>query len=156
MTDKGSEHHFVQGKRFLKDEHFDRALRAFGKAYREDKKNPYYMSYFGLLKAIRGGEVGLGLELCTMAIKKEFYKAEFYLNLGKVYMSSGNKKGAANVFKKGLNFEPQNDELNRLLAELGVRKGSVISSVDRSNPVNKILGILFRRTIPRLFKRFKP
>ncbi|GMR04837.1 MAG: tetratricopeptide repeat protein [Thermodesulfobacteriota bacterium] len=155
MTDKRSEDHFVEGKRHLKDEHIDRALRAFGKAYKGDKKNPYYMSYYGLLKAVRSGEIGLGLELCTMAIKKEFYKSEFYLNLGKVYLAAGNIKGAVNVFKKGLNFEPQNEELNKLLADLGVRKGQVVSVLDRSNPINKFFGIIFRRTIPGLFKKFK-
>src|SRR5574337_1350440 len=74
--------HFLAGKRFLREENMDKSLRAFEKAFKEDKDNADYMSYYGMLKALRGGEIGLGLELCTRAIKKEFFKAEYYLNLG--------------------------------------------------------------------------
>ncbi len=146
---------FLAGKRFLKEDNIDKALRAFEKAYKEDKDNADYMSYFGMCKAVRGGEIGLGLELCTRAIKKEFFKAEFYMNLGKVYLAAGNKKGAIKVLLKGLKFDPQHEEMNRLLIELGFRNKPVIQGLDRANPVNKFLGILFRRTLPKLFKKGK-
>ncbi|MBI5641932.1 MAG: tetratricopeptide repeat protein [Deltaproteobacteria bacterium] len=146
---------FLAGKRFLREDNMDKALRAFEKAYKEDRENPDFMSYYGMCKALRGGEIGLGLELCTRAIKKEFFKAEFYRNLGKVYMAAGNKKGAIKVFLKGLKFDPQNEELNKLLIDLGFRNKPVIQGLDRGNPVNKFLGILFRRTIPNLFKKKK-
>ncbi len=150
MSDIGREQ-FIAGKNFLREDNLDRALRAFEKAFKEDRENPAYMSYYGLCKAVRGGEIGLGLELCTKAIKKEFFKAELYLNLGRVYMAAGNKKGAIKVFLKGLKFEPQNEEINRRLVELGFRNKPVIQSLDRSNPLNKFLGILFRRLLPKLF-----
>ncbi|MDP2688540.1 MAG: tetratricopeptide repeat protein [Deltaproteobacteria bacterium] len=150
MSDTGREQ-FIAGKNFLREDNLDRALKAFEKAFKEDKENPAYMSYYGLCKAVRGGEIGLGLELCTKAIKKEFFKAEYYLNLGRVYMAAGNKKGAIKVFLKGLKFEPQNEEINRRLVELGFRSKPVIPSLDRSNPLNKFLGILFRRFLPKMF-----
>jgi len=143
--------HFLAGKRYLKDESMDKALRAFDKAWKDDKENAEYMSYYGMLKAVRGGEIGLGLELCTRAIKKEFFRAEFYLNLGRVYMSAGNKNGAIKVFKKGLKYDPANDEINSCLIELGFRNRPIIPGIGRSNPVNKFLGILIRRTIPGIF-----
>jgi tetratricopeptide (TPR) repeat protein len=146
---------FVAGKRFLREENIDRALRSFEKAWKEDKENPEYMSYYGLCKALRGGEIGLGLELCTRAIKKEFFKAEFYLNLGRVYMAAGNKKGAIKVFKKGLRYDQGNEELYKALTGLGFRTRPVIPLLDRANPMNKFLGILFRRTIPNMFRRKK-
>ena len=144
---------FIAGKRFLREDNFDRALRSFEKAWKEDRENPEYMSYYGLCKALRGGEIGLGLELCTRAIKKEFFKAEFYLNLGRVYMAAGNKKGAMKVFKKGLRYDQGNEELYKALTDLGFRTRPVIPVLDRSNPVNKFLGILFRRTIPNMFRK---
>ncbi len=146
---------FLAGKRFLREDNIDKALRAFEKAYKEDKDNADYMSYFGMCKAVRGGEIGLGLELCTRAIKKEFFKAEFYMNLGKVYLAAGNKKGAIKVFLKGLKFDPQHEDMNRLLIELGFRNKPIIQGLDRANPVNKFLGILFRRTLPKIFKKGK-
>jgi tetratricopeptide (TPR) repeat protein len=136
---------FKKGKRFLSEEKTDRALRAFEKAYKADKLNPLYMSYYGMCRAMRGGQIGLGLDLCIRAIKKEFRRAEFYLNLGRVYLAAGNRKGAARIFKKGLQFEPDNPELHKFLAGLGVRNRPVLHGLERSNPFNKILGMLFRR-----------
>ena len=154
MSETGREQ-FVAGENFLKGDNFDRALQAFEKAYKADGENPAYMSYFGMCKALRAGEIGLGLELCTRAIKKEFFRAEYYLNLGKVYNAAGNKKGAIKVYLKGLKFEPENEEINRRLLELGFRSKPVIKSLDRNNPVNKFLGIFFRKMLPGLFGRGK-
>lgn len=152
MSEGGAREQFIQGKRFLKENNLDKALRSFEKAWKEDRDNPEYMSYYGLSKALRGGEIGFGLELCTKAIKKEFFKAEYYVNLGRVYKAAGNKKGAIKVFMKGLKYEPANEEIHRYLVELGFRSRPVIPGLKRSNPVNKFLGILFRRTIPGLLK----
>jgi len=155
MSTETSREHFEAGKRFLAEESLEKALRAFEKAYREDKTNPAYMSYYGLIMALRGGKIGLGLELCTRAIKKEFYRAEYYLNLGRVYLAAGNKKGAIKVFSKGLRFDPNNAELKHNLSELGVRSRPVIPVLERSNPVNKFLGLFFRKTMPKVVKKKK-
>jgi tetratricopeptide (TPR) repeat protein len=140
---------FKKGKHFLSEEKMDRALRAFEKAYKADRDNPDCMSYYGMCKAIRGGQVGLGLDLCIRAIKKDFARAEFYLNLGRVYLASGNRKGAQRTFKKGLQFEPGNSELHKCMAGLGVRNRPMIAVVERSNPLNRILGKIFRRKMQK-------
>ena len=145
MADRVEGEEFRKGKRFLGEDKMDKALRAFEKAYKADKDNPLYMSYYGMCKAIRGGQVGLGLDLCIRAIKREFARAEFYLNLGRVYLAVGNKKGATRVFKKGLQFEPANSELHKYMAGLGVRNRPVINIVERSNPLNRVLGMIFRK-----------
>ena len=93
MSTETSREHFEAGKRFLAEESLEKALRAFEKAYREDKTNPAYMSYYGLIMALRGGKIGLGLELCTRAIKKEFYRAEYYLNLGRSTSRRATRRG---------------------------------------------------------------
>ena len=155
MATDTSKGHFANGKRYLKEENMDRALKEFEKAYKEDREDPDYMSYYGLCKALRAGEIGLGLELCTRAIKKEFFKADYYTNLGKVYLAAGNKKSAIKVFLKGLKFEPNNEEMNKYLVDIGFRKHPVLRALGRANPVNKFLGILFRRTLPAIFKKTK-
>ncbi len=153
MVSEISREHFEAGKRFLSRGNIDKAFRAFEKAYNEDKSNAAYMSFYGMCAAIQGAQVGLGLELCTRAIKKEFFRGEFYLNLGRVYLSAGNKKGAIKVFKKGLRFDPKNADIASCLSELGCRSRPVISSLDRSNPVNKMLGLFFRKTVPGMLKK---
>lgn len=155
MATESSEEQFRSGRRYLREDNLDKALRAFEKAYKEDRENPGYMSYYGMCKGLRGGEIGLALELCTRAIKKEFHRAEFYANLGRVYMAAGNKKGAIKVFKTGLRFDANNEEINKYLIELGFRHKPVIPILKRSNPVNKFLGILFRRTLPNLIGKKK-
>lgn len=147
---------FEHGRKLLAEDNIDKALKAFDKAYKADKDNARYMSYYGMCKAVRGGEIGLGLELCTRAIKKEFFKPEHYINLARVYMAAGNKKGAMKVLLKGLKHDPANAEINKMLVALGFRHKPVIPALDRANPLNKILGILFRRMIPGLVgKRHK-
>ncbi len=141
---------FEQGRKLLAEDNIDKALKAFEKAYKADKDNARYMSHFGMCKAVRGGEIGLGLELCTRAIKKEFFKPEHYINLARVYMAAGNKKGAMKVLLKGLKHDPANTVINKMLVDLGFRHKPVIPALDRANPLNKILGILFRRMIPGL------
>jgi tetratricopeptide (TPR) repeat protein len=140
----------------LNKDKLERAIKAFEKAYKADRDNPSYMSYYGMCAAMERGEMGLGLELCTRAIKKEFFRTEFYVNLGKVYIAAGNKKGAIAVIKKGFKHDPENEELNQMLIMLGVRKRAIIPLLKRSNPLNKFLGILFRRTIPNLLGRKRP
>jgi hypothetical protein len=113
------------------------------------------MSYYGMCAAMRWGEIGLGLELCTRAVKKEFYKTEYYINLAKVYIKADNKKGAIAVLKRGLRFDPDNDVIHEELVRLGARKRNVIPFLKRSHPANKFLGIFFRRTLPNLIDRFR-
>ncbi len=155
MTKEGAKRYFIEGKQLLQKDRLDRAMRAFGKAHREDRTNPSYMSYYGLCKALRGGDIGFGIDLCTKAIKKEFSRAEFYLNLGKVYLSVGNKKGAVNVFRKGIKFEPSNDELNKQLFDLGIRKPVPAQGLENENKASSFIGLLFKRTIPSIFRRRK-
>lgn len=150
MPKESTNEHYMAGLKYLAEDNLDKALRSFEKAYKEESENPYHMSYYGLCKALRGGEIGFGLELCTKAIKKAFYKAVFYNNLGRIYMAAGNKKGALKVLKKGLAYDPENEELNRYLVELGFRGKPILPSLPRANPLNKYLGILIRRTIPGL------
>ena len=148
MSEEEAKIHFLDGMKHLRKNSMEDACKEFEKAYKLEKENPRYMSYYGMCAALRWGKIGLGLELCTKAIKKEFFKTEYYINLGKVYMASDNKKGAITVLSKGLRFDADNEEIHNLLVELGVRKRPVIPFLKRSNPLNKALGIFLRRTLP--------
>ena len=54
-----------------------------------------------------------------------------------------------------MKFEPANEEMNKYLVELGFRRRPVLAVLPRENPINKFLGILFRRTIPNMLKKKK-
>ncbi len=146
---------FERGKKFLNKAKLERAAKAFEKAYKADRENPDYMSYYGMCAAMRWGAIGLGMELCTRAIKKKFSTSEFYANLGRVYMAADNRKGAVSVIKKGLKHDPENEALNEMLVMLGARKRPLVSFLKGSNPLNTFLGTVFTSTIPNLIRRKK-
>ena len=147
---------FRKGLNHYKKGDFETAVKELERAFKFDRDDPVYMSYFGVCAARRWGEVGQGLELCTKAIKKEFYRPELYVNLSRVYIVANNKRGAITVVRKGLFHDAENDDLHDLLVELGVRRKPVIPFFKRSNPLNHILGVLFRRTLPDLFRKKRP
>ncbi|MBI5233891.1 MAG: hypothetical protein HY880_06010 [Deltaproteobacteria bacterium] len=145
MTIDNARAWFLKGKEFLKKNDLDNACRSFSRAYAEDKESADYLSYYGMCSALRRGEVGLGLELCTRAIKKEFFKDEYYVNLARVYICADNKKGAIAALSKGLKIKPDSQAIHDVFLELGIRKRSPIPFLKRTSLVNKYLGILFRR-----------
>ncbi|MCK4738932.1 MAG: hypothetical protein KAT46_03195 [Deltaproteobacteria bacterium] len=147
---------FKKGLKLYKKKRLEEACPLFEKAYNLEKKNPDYMSYHGLTTALRWGKIGLGIELCTRAIKIEAFDARYYVNLGTVYMHAENKRGAITVCKKGLRFDPDNYDLHEILILVGVRKRQVIPFLKRSNFLNKILGTFFRRTLPEYFRTAPP
>lgn len=155
MTTGTSEENFKQGLQLLKDNNLEKATRSFEKAYKEDKENAQYMSYYGMCAAMRWGEIGLGIELCTRAVKKDFFKTEYYINLAEVYLKADNKKGAITVLKKGLRFDPENDIIHEELVKLGARKNPILPFLKRSSQANRFLGIFFRKTIPNIVSKIR-
>jgi len=155
MIAESPEEKFRQGMQFLNNNNLDKATKLFEKAYKEDNENARYMSYYGLCAAMRWGAIGLGIELCTRAVKKEFYKTEYYINLSRVYIKANNNKGAISALKKGLRFDPENDIIHKELIKLGARIKPVIPFMNRSNLINKFLGIFLRKTMPDIISRFK-
>ncbi len=147
---------FVKGKELYADGKLSDACKFFYKAYLADKHMPEYLSYYGVSVALGKGEIKLGLELCTRAIKMEFYKPEFYVNLAKVYEASGNKKGAITALKKGAKYEIKGEDIHNMLVDLGFRKKPILPFFKRANFINKSLGIFFRVTLPRIFRRKGP
>ncbi len=144
------------GKKQLKHRDHDGAAKTFEKCFRENKRNAECMSYFGLLSALRWGKVGLGIDLCTQAIKTNTLNPEFYLNLGKVYVVAKNKKAATTVFRKGLATSPSNKNLQAMLYTIGARKRPLIPILKWSNPLNRNLAMFFKNTLPGFFKKKLP
>jgi len=156
MEDTSPQAYFIKGKELLRDGKVSNACKNFYKAYSADQSLPEYVSYYGVTAALSKGEIKLGLELCTRAIKMEFYRPEFYVNLANFYDASGNKKGAITALTKGAKYDTKGEEIHNMLVELGVRKRPIIPFFKRANPLNKMLGIFFRVTVPKIFRRKGP
>ena len=116
-------------------------------------EDPLILSYYGCLQAIVDKKYRSGVETCKRAIlllKKQGAFSEdvlypvFYLNLGRAYIAAGKKKDAIDAFKKGLRYDNGNSDLKKELQGLGVRKQPPVPFLDRSNVINKCIGMVLK------------
>jgi tetratricopeptide (TPR) repeat protein len=116
---------------------------------------PLILSYFGCLQAIVDKKYRSGVDTCKRAIlllkKKETFNEEvlypvFYLNLGRAYVAAGKKKDAIDSLQKGLRYDSGNSDLKKELQRLGVRKQAPVPFLDRSNPINKYIGLILNKS----------
>lgn len=131
-----------------REEKYDRGLYFLAEAYRrftrspDAKVPPAALSYYGLCLALTGGRAREAAEFCQLAIEREFFNPEHYLNLSKIWTAGRARKKALDAVDRGLTVDPKNASLRRHREALGVRKAPVLSFLGRNNPVNVSLGRL--------------
>ena len=112
-------------------------------------ENPYILSYFGYLQAVVERKYRTGVENCKKALmlmqERNIHTgrsipAELYLNLGRAYIAAGRRKDALESLIKGLKYDRNDDVLNELRS-LGIRRRPPLPFLDRSNPINKFIGM---------------
>jgi tetratricopeptide (TPR) repeat protein len=132
--------------------------RAYGVAKEAVEKypgDPIILSYYGYLMAVVDLKYRTGIETCKRALallaKKALFGEEnlyatIYLTLGRIYLAAGMKEDAINALKTGLKYDSNNNDLQKEVRGLGVRKKVPVQFLDRSNPINKYLGMVLYRT----------
>ncbi len=138
------EEFFKVGLYLLKRNKLQEALAAFKKALYLRDKDPRYISYAGLALALNGRTKEAVL-LCEKAVQKEFFRQELFLNLGRVYLISGNRRKAHLAFRKGMALDRENRPLRSELVKMGIRKPPVFRFLDRNHPINKWSGKMLHR-----------
>jgi tetratricopeptide (TPR) repeat protein len=117
--------------------------------------DPFIFSYYGCLQALVDKKYRAGVEKCKQAIsmiRKESSFGEdmlypvFYLNLGRAYVAAGRKNDALDSFGKGLKYDNNNRDILMELRVLGSRKKAPVPFLDRSNPINKYIGLILRKS----------
>lgn len=126
---------FERGLIYLAEAH-----NRIGKETSGEKLPPSAFSYYGLCLALYKGRVKDGAEFCTIALEMEFYNAENYINLARVWIAGRSRRKAVDALDRGLAVEPRNAILQKLRLQLGVRKRPVIPFLHRDNPLNVTLG----------------
>jgi tetratricopeptide (TPR) repeat protein len=118
-------------------------------------EDPLILSYFGCLQAIVDRKFRSGVETCKRAIlllkRQQAFSEEvlypvFYLNLGRAFVAAGKKQDAIDALKKGLRYDNGNSDLKKELQGLGVRKQPPVPFLDRSNPINKYIGLILHKS----------
>jgi tetratricopeptide (TPR) repeat protein len=128
---------FERGLIFLAEAH----RRLVGKETVKDAAFPASaFSYYGLCLALHKGRIKDGADFCQVALDLEFYNAENYANLARVWIAARSRRKAIDALDRGLAVDPRSQVLQRLRTSLGVRKKPVIPFLHRDNPLNVTLG----------------
>ena len=139
---------------FLQKKQYKKALKLLYIALDLYPNEPLILSYCGCIEAILNKNYTHGIEVCSKAIKliklkmpygHEFYYPVLYLNLGRTYLASGNKKYAVEAFQKGLIFDDNNKDLLQEVKKLGLRRKPIVGFLPRCHPINKYIGIMLHR-----------
>jgi tetratricopeptide (TPR) repeat protein len=107
---------------------------------KDTKLPPSAFSYYGLCLALHRGRIKEAAEFCQLALEREFYNAENYANLARVWIAGRARRKAIDALDRGLAVDPRNGVLQRLRINLGVRRPPVIPFLHRDNPLNVTLG----------------
>ena len=136
---------FKECLKHLRDGHPDEALLHARRALGVAPKNPFYLSYTGLLAAMAEQRFGDAESLCREAVGMKHNHAQLYLNLADVYIQAGRTSEAVATLEKGLISAGRDFRIRRALEKLGVRLEPVFAFLHRSHPVNRPLGRLRHR-----------
>lgn len=131
---------FKECLKHLRDGQSGEALLHARRALGTSPKNPFYLSYTGLLAAVAERRFGDAETLCREALGMKHNHAQLYLNLAEVYMASGRTAEAIQTLEKGLVSAGRDFRIRRALEKIGMRKEPVLSFLHRSHPLNRTLG----------------
>jgi Tfp pilus assembly protein PilF len=107
-------------------------------------KNPKmkYLSFLGLALTLSQGRSDEGQTLCEQAVKRDFFDADLFCNLGIVSLRNRQRAAAFEAFRKGLTLRPG---YRRILDELEryERRGQpVFEFIPRDHPINRLAGLV--------------
>ena len=110
----------------------------------EGVKNPKmkYVSYFGYALTLANGKSEEGLRLCEQAVKRDFFDADLFCNLGIVYLRHRQKARAFEAFQKGLNLRPAHPRIVEELDRYDQRDQPIFAFLPRGHLVNRLAGRL--------------
>lgn len=122
-------------------EDYLRALVVFSDLYSAGENTPARgLSYYGLCCALVEKRYEDGVDLCRRAIGLEEQEPQHYLNLTRVLIAAGQRKGALSALEEGLSHAPDDERLVALRRSLGVRSRPPVPFLSRKNPINRALG----------------
>jgi tetratricopeptide (TPR) repeat protein len=141
---------FREGVDLLKNEYPEKALVLLRRAFESDKRNPYYISFFGLSIARAEHHWDQASELCETAVQLKRTEIKFHLNLVEVYAMAGMREKAARQLDYALRLFGDDGRLKRARSKLEERRSPCLPFVDRQHFLNRKLGKLRHRVLKKL------
>jgi len=111
-----------------------------------------HLSYLGLALTLSQGRSEEGQKLCEQAVKREFYDADLFCNLGIVSLRNRRRKQAFEAFRKGLALRPKHPRINEELDRHERRQDAVFPALPRNHLLNRLAGKM-RYRFRLLFQR---
>lgn len=139
-TQFSPEEHHRRGLALLEAGHGPEGFEHLSRAYLSDPQSARYRSSYALALALVRGQFLAAVDLAKAAIRQEFYNPDLYLNLARIYLSFEFKAEAVRFLRRGLMVDPENERVQRKLAELGVRRRPPIRFLPRGHVLNRVLG----------------
>jgi Flp pilus assembly protein TadD len=131
---------FKECLKLLRDGYPDESLLHVRRALQMAPKNPFYLSYAGLLAALVERRLTNAEMLCRQALEIRHNHPQLYLNLAEVYETAGRLEDAVQVLERGLLSTGRDARIRRALNRCGVRRNPMLSFLHRSHPMNRLLG----------------
>lgn len=145
-----------QGIDAVRADEFLLGFTLLSEAYRGpvENKTPDGLSFYGLCLALVEKKYKPAIELCRRAVELQFYHAEHYVNLAKVYLAAGNRKKAVSTLEDGLRVLPDDESIIAFRRQVGVRARPAIPFLSRGNPLNIAIGrAIYARKLARARKK---
>jgi tetratricopeptide (TPR) repeat protein len=121
------------------------ALMAFKKAHELVPDDSRYASYYGLCLALAKRDTREAVPICMDAIRRDIYRPELFLNLGRVYLLKRDRGRAHEAFMMGLRLDRRDPRIRRELRRMGIRRRPIFPFLDRDHLLNRWLGRLLSR-----------
>lgn len=104
-----------------------------------------FLSYRGLLLAIRERRVSEGTAMCKRAITLASSEPQMYLNLARLYTSTGQRQNAVMTLRRAIRSGAKNKAVMKEIQRLSPRALPPIRSLHRDHVLNDVLGRLRAR-----------
>jgi predicted Zn-dependent protease len=143
------EEHHRRGLALLEAGHGHEGFEHLSRAYLIDPQNARFRSSYALALALVRGQFLGAVELARAAVRQEFYNPDLYLNLARIYLAFDFKADAIRFLRRGLMVDPENNAVQRRLADLGIRRRPPIRFLPRNHAINRFLGRMQARVLGR-------
>lgn len=144
---------FKVGLARLRDGFPGQALPHVARAAELERRNPFYISYLGLLLAVTQRRWADAEQLCSDALRMKRSHPQLHLNLAEVYLSAGRRSDAFDVLSNGLVYTNRHPGLRRALDRLGARRPPIVNFLPRGHVLNRVLGRVRYRLTRLVFAR---
>jgi tetratricopeptide (TPR) repeat protein len=142
------------GKAYIKEKNYKEAAHYLRKAllYYQDEPNKtpgILLTCYGYATAIGEKNMKDGLAFCRKGLLRKELVPESYLYLAELLLLNREKAEAYKTLEEGLRNFKGNAKMAEKIKLFGVRKKPVIPILQRSHPVNKVLGKIIREPVGR-------